>query len=349
MASIFLTICWLVFPLGQLAKIDIFGLNIPVFDILLILLALFSLKKNKYSKSLIIFGSIAVVTSIINIRYPVSFQANFYLLRLATLLLLSTSSINQNSMLPAYIAYFSFLFWGFIQYFLWPNNTLLSQIGWDPHTNRLLGTLMDPTFTGLALVLFLFWQLFQQKPKKWLLLLNYIAIALTYSRSSLLSLFIPLTYFLLSKKKFTYVFGLCCLLVTTIFLLPKPPGESTNLSRSNSIFAKVENYKEGISLFAKSPFWGTGYNNLGFFRKDQGHASWGFDSSLLNIACTTGIAGLLSFVCYVFSLYSKFNKYQKIILLASIIHSFFSNSLLNPWIIFLVLFLPFSKTTARKL
>ncbi len=349
MASILLTICWLIFPLGQLAKIDIFSLSVPIFDILLVLLVFFSLKKNRYHKSLIIFGSIALATSILNIKHPISLQASLYLLRLVTLLLLSASSMNHNNMLPTYIAYLSFLFWGFIQYFFWPDNTLLLQNGWDPHTNRLLGTLMDPTFTGLVLVLFLFWQLFQRRPKKWLLLLNYTAIALTYSRSSLLSLFIPLTCLFLSKKRFTHVFGLCCLLIATIYLLPKPYGESTNLSRSNSIFAKIENYKEGIKLFGKSPLLGIGYNNIGFFRENQGHASWGFDNSFLNIACTTGILGLLSFLYYIFSLYLRFNKYQKILLVVSIIHSFFSNSLLNPWVVFLVLFLPFPKTTARKL
>lgn len=345
MASI-LTICWLIFPLGQLLRLEIFGISFPLFDLFLGLLLLTNLRKIKINAQLALLLFIVTTSSLLNLHHPFSIQANFYLLRFSIFLLLSTLYLPKNSSTPVYIAQIVFTSWGLIQYYIWPNNILLSQLGWDPHTNRLIGSLLDPTYTGLVLTLFIFWGLFQQKPKFWLLMLNYVALALTYSRSSLFSLYIPLIYLLIKNQKIIYLFGAICLLGITIWLLPKPPGESTNLSRSNSFYAKIDNYKEGFQLFRQSPILGVGINNLGFYRHNQGHASWGYDNSLLTIACTTGLFGLILCVCYVLSLTSSKSVFFKLAFTSCLIHSFFSNSLLNPWVVFLLLFLP--PPTAQK-
>lgn len=288
-----------------------------------------------------------ILTSLLHLHRPFSVQANMYLIRLIIFLLLGSINLQQKSVVPIYIAQIVFIFWGFIQYFIWPNNVILSQLGWDPHTNRLIGSLLDPTYTGLVLTLFTLWNLFYSKSMRWLAILSYFSLALTYSRSSLLSLYLPLAYLIIRKHKLINLAYLFLLLFSTIYLLPKPPGESTNLTRSNSLYAKIENYKEGLQIFKQSPFFGVGLNNLGFYRQAQNHAQWGFDSSMLTIICTIGLFGLFFLFLYMASLWPTKTRYQKLLFLSCLVHSFFSNSLLNPWIIFLLLFLP-PPTTAHK-
>lgn len=160
-------------------------------------------------------------------------------------------------------------------------------------------------------------------------------MALTYSRSSLLAFFIVFSFICLKTKKPLLFFSTFLLILLTIFLLPRMPGEGTKLERSSSIKAKIINYKEGLKLFSTSPLIGLGYNNLPSIRTDKGsHSNSGFDGSLLTIAITTGIIGLFLFSKIFLVSLNSASMYWQSLLLAVFIHSLFANSLLYPWILF---------------
>jgi O-antigen ligase len=120
----------------------------------------------------------------------------------------------------------------------------------------------------------------------------------------------------------------------TIILLPRQPGEGTKLERTSSIYAKIENYQEGIVLFSKSPLIGHGYNNLSFVRNynPDSHAASGFDGSLLTILTTTGMVGFSLFILGINSFFHQSSLLKKTMLVSLLVHSIFANSLLYPWI-----------------
>ena len=171
--------------------------------------------------------------------------------------------------------------------------------------------------------------------------LPYIALSLTYSRSSLLSLFIA-SIFIGSKFKKTLITVFTGILILiTILVLPRQPGEGTKLERTSSIKAKIENYQEGFKTFLTSPIIGHGYNNLMYVRKiniPESHSNSGFDSSLLTILCTTGLIGLTLFLIGSLNLFRHSSLLFQTLLIVLLTHSLFANSLLYPWtLIFLVL------------
>jgi O-antigen ligase len=121
-------------------------------------------------------------------------------------------------------------------------------------------------------------------------------------------------------------------------LLPRPAGEGTKLERTSSVNAKYVNYKEGFSLFQKSPVFGFGYNNLPIIRPNASHSQSGFDSSLLTILTTTGVIGTILFILGLSQLFIKSNLAVQTMIIAILVHSLFSNSLLYPFtLLFLVL------------
>jgi hypothetical protein len=126
----------------------------------------------------------------------------------------------------------------------------------------------------------------------------------------------------------------------TFILLPRQPGEGTKLERTNSLYAKIINYREGIKVFSQSPLVGVGYNNLAYVRniiKPESHANFGFDSSLLTILATTGVIGLSLFIFGLLHLFNSSGLLFQSLLVAILIHSLFANSLLYPWVLFFLI------------
>ncbi|MGD9129088.1 MAG: hypothetical protein PVJ09_01170 [Candidatus Woesebacteria bacterium] len=171
------------------------------------------------------------------------------------------------------------LFFGLLQYIFLPDTRFLFILGWDDHYYRLISTILDPAFTGLLFIFTLIYlQSLQIKNKdKFLIdlylpstssldqclkkikinfvsvlkifasLLLILAVLLTYSRSSYLSLFIALILMTFKKIKqrqinknsiitlLAYLF----ISITAIPLLPRPSGEGVKLERSSSIEARI--------------------------------------------------------------------------------------------------------------
>ncbi len=336
------------FFIGQIFRLNIFDISFPLIDIAVILLFFLNFYQHIKQKNLksnnkyfLYFLSFAWIFLFINLaKYQISsLKPFFYLIRLTCLLSLIIFPLEIKNKLKNIFLIFVFanVVFGLIQYFFWPDFTYFDVNNWDPHLYRLISTYLDPTFTAL-IYLFLIIKLFLNKniPYRWLLLtITYIAMTLTYSRSTYLSFLIAFTFIAIYRKKIKISLFSFLIILFTVIVLPRQPGEGTKLERTSSIFAKIENYQEGIKLFVQSPLIGHGYNNLSFVRNSDpnSHASSGFDSSLLTILTTTGLIGFVFFIQGINTFFHQSTLLKKTMLISLLIHSLFANSLLYPWIL----------------
>lgn len=331
------------FFFGQLFRFKFIGFSSPYFNLAILLLAFLNLfnQKNIYKKlknPIAYFISFSLLSLIFNwLKYPFSFSSLFYWLRLFSLLsfFIFPLKIDKKTDKFFILILCSSLIFGFIQYFVWPDFTSFSSFNWDPHLYRLVGTFFDPTFTGLIFLLFILKIYFKNSSNYLLLFFPYLGLALTYSRSSLLAFFIVFSFISLKTKKIQLFISTFLIIILTIIILPRMPGEGTKLERSSSIKAKIINYKEGLKLFSTSPIIGVGFNNLPTIRNEKNsHSNSGFDGSLLTIAVTTGLIGLFLFSKIFYYSLNSSSLYWQSLLLAVFVHSLFANSLLYPWILF---------------
>ena len=329
--------------MGQLLRLDIDGFSFPVIDIFIVLLALTTPKSKPQNKPLLFFIIFAWVGLLVNHPHLESF---LYLIRLTCLLSLFTypPQIPPRFKRLLILALIANIVFGLIQYLFWPDFTYFKALSWDDHLNRLVSTYFDPTFTGLIYLMFLIYIEFSKDSFSRftfyvLRFTTYIAIALTYSRSTFLSLFICLLFIALKTKKIIVPFVFSFVFCVLILLLPRSPGEGTKLERTSSINAKIINYQEAVATFLKSPLIGHGYNNLPTIRQlDNNHSRGGFDSSLLTILATTGILGFGLWALGFIQIFRQSSPFKQTLLIAILVHSLFANSLLYPWILVLFVF-----------
>jgi len=376
---------WLVvFPFGQLAVIPgslLFGLpevHILLIDLLTMLIGIvwFVWRLSERKKRLVLpvlgkpllafllFAGLSLVLNAGHYKMSEVMVSSFYFLRLAAYFLLyfALSDLKQKVFTRDKVVGFLTIvglmsaIFGLVQYFLWPDITFLQTFGWDQHYYRALGTFFDPGFLGIILVLTLVLLSFgQDKNKKGFffylaVLLVFLCLMLTYSRSSYLALIGGLLWFAAQKKKLVYILiGLAILSLAIIALPRKSGGEGVHLERVQSTIARFGNWQQSVFYARQSPVFGIGYNTLRYFQKNTGvltkgwdmtRSGAGVDSSLLFVLVTTGLFG---FGAYLWLWISSFRaamrlngRWKGIVLgsfIALIIHSFFQNSLFYPWVL----------------
>ncbi len=99
---------------------------------------------------------------------------------------------------------------GLIQFFMYPDLRNLMYLGWDPHYYRLFSTLLDPNYMGLLLVftLLMGFGIFTKKHSVWIIagqLVTFVALLLTYSRSSFLALGAAIVVWTLIRKNWKLI------------------------------------------------------------------------------------------------------------------------------------------------
>ncbi len=338
-----------IFPLGQVLKFQLgnnvsFLLNdIVVLIIGFIFLSLIYKKKIKLKSSnldkpiILFFLSLIISLSLATfwLKPNELLVSLLYLLRLVSYFLLFyvVRGFNRKYIekLPRYLIISGglFLIIGFLQYFLYNDLRNLFYLGWDEHLYRLFSTFFDPNFTGTFLVIysaFLF-SYFKYKVKKnnlnktlyfSLILLSFLGVFLTYSRSALLAMLIlsGLTLFLINKRKIFIAVLLASLLI--VFLVPKSfQTEGTNLLRVASIDARLASFDNGIRIFKDNLIFGVGFNayrytqiRYGFVdsRNLSSNSGAGTDNSFLFIAGTAGTIGLISFIYLLYTILMTANQ-----------------------------------------
>lgn len=345
---------------GQIGAIPLSpGVTVYAHDIALILLLIFSRKKNFTGQlcfPIVLFVWTGVMSLVANVyRYPTNelFTGSLYLVRwilYASVYFAAQRASPQFIFAGLYGFGVSLAALGLVQYVWYPYLRNLSYLGWDPHLFRVFTTLLDPNFAGIIFVL----TLFLGTKQKYSLVtqgITLLAFFLTFSRSSYLAFFVGL-FFILKKTK--YMFGALTIFLLIVLLLPKPDGEGVKLFRTVSTFARIGNWQRGLELVRELRPFGYGFNTLRYEQRRRGwvddsqiisKAGAGLDNSLLFVWATTGVLGLAAF-SWLLGWQIRMNPP---VMAAVLVHSMFSNSLFYPWVMLWlwVLFAASEKSSAR--
>ena len=353
-----------IFPIGLLLRIKL-SANVYVVpqDVIVGIIAVMTLyyfirrkrtPNSKFFKFQLLFVLVGVVSLIINyvLHTDVKFiQSLLYPLRyLAYLSLivapLNSSLLKQMKMLILLSGTLIVVI-GFWQFFFYYDLYKLFYLGWDNHLYRMFSTFLDPNFSGVFFVIFLFYLLWGITSNKFKYVYKEIIIAfctliamyLTFSRTALMALFAGIISFAVLKKKMKEVLLVIVLLIAFLFLISDTHVEGLNPLRIASSSKRIDSVKESLDIISKNSVFGVGFNAFRYaqlrygYRNEKG-ASWsnadaGTDNSFLFVASTTGIVGL---TVYLISLYylgkDTITKQKKIrIVLLPIMISVFAASL----------------------
>ncbi len=379
-----------VFPLGEFARIDLGNgiamtfLDLGVFCTVAVWLLGLILKRRHikftFKTPILLFFSACIISLIFNIfSYTLFhlFVSSLYLIRyfMYFCLFFIIKDFNEKDKKQIEISILIggglILFFGFLQFFLYPSLKNLSYLGWDDHFHRMFSTFLDPNFSGVFFVLYFLFVSFKvtdslkAKNKKTVILyailslFSLVGVLLSFSRSAYIMLGIGLVLlFLFNRFKndllkiATYV-GIAGLMLV---ILLYTPGEGTNLFRTASSTARIGDIRNAINVFQTSPVFGVGFNSYRYAQKkigvfsvgdsiwDVGHGNAGADTSFLFILATTGIVGFCAFIYLWYSILSKTihkarlgNLHAKIFL-SSIIALFFGSLFVNSFFYPLILF-----------
>lgn len=358
------------FPFGQLGRVEIGIVTIHIIDILIDLFVLSSAVYYRgfasfpFLQPLGIFAAVAFFSFFIGLdRFGLlaSIAPFLYLVRLVVYLFFffllwsfleakKWREVVYNSLI---VVGASVVFLGMLQYIFLPDLRFLATAGWDPHYFRLAGSFLDPGFTGILIVFFIIlvfakkWGREGKLLKPLLLALSFIALLLTYSRASYLAFLAGFFGFYIVRRKLRYLLLPGLLLALGVFFLPRPQVESGNLARTSTVITRMSNYQQTVILVTESPLFGVGFNfyrnaaiEKGFIDKNARHLGSGSDSSLLFVAATMGLVGVLALVNLGWHIFVKLWQARKVpegitafsSTFALLAHSVFNNSLFYPWV-----------------
>ncbi len=362
--------------LGQFGGIDITpGVRVFLHDVVILLMLLFFLFrtirrkkivsiKGDLIRPMIYFASAACVSLLLNIggfSHVQLLLGSLYLWRFLMYFGLYIVVVNDHVSpiiwrRSIYLVGVAFAIIGIVQYVFFPSLRSFLDRGWDEHYYRLFSTFLDPNFAGLFLVVSFFFGLSYVAKKSsftWFVMqgIVLVSIMLTHSRSSFVAFIGALIVFVLCTRKF-FLLGILIFAGIIYALIPSYGVDTNRLLRSDSTLARIESYTKSVAAARIAPIFGIGYNMLrfhatrermldmdGIISRDAG----GLNSSLMVIFVTTGIVGFSLFLYLVFHivrivlLIQDITAYAIISAFVSILlHSFFNNSMLYPWILVLV-------------
>lgn len=197
---------------------------------------------------------------------------------------------------------------GYIQIIFWPSFALMAQFGWDPHQSRMLATFFDPNYFGMFLVLVTSlmvaeWFNGQKNYRQaGLIALAIGAVVLTFSRSGYLSLATSL-FVIFLLRSWRVVVVACLIGLTIMAAVPRVRTRVVGAVRLDPTAQdRIASWRDALRIIGDHPLIGVGYNAFGPTAVSYGlrpslssHAARGTDSSLLLIAATMGLPGLLLF------------------------------------------------------
>jgi len=260
---------------------------------------------------------------------------------------------------------------GLLQFIFLPDLRFLTTQGWDPHFFRTASTFLDPNFLGAYLVLtFLLLTHTRCVPDRHIrnmaLIIVYIALLTTFSRGTYLAFltsFLTLSFLQKSLKLAIITIVLFALLLLGFTTYQRLVAQVRGIDRTQSAEFRLNSWQQGWQLFSSHPILGVGFNtyryalqkyNLGDEQFLKSHGSSTNDSSLLYVAATTGIIGLVSYIFFLGSIFVTGIKiYPPLVagLLGLSAQSFFANTLFYPflliWIILMATKSHFSKDQKR--
>lgn len=254
------------------------------------------------------------------------------------------------------------------QYVFYPDLRNLLYLGWDEHYFRLFGSLLDPNFTGILSVMFLWTVILDRQlnlnKKSVIAAILLMVLLFTYSRSAYIVFTLTGLLYGLRQRSVLIPVVVFTALIIGIGMLPKNlPSEGTDIFRTASIDARIDEIERAVKISQKYPFTGVGYNlyryarnyhypNLNLAGQDTGtennipsRGAAGVPNSYAFILNTTGIIGLGAFVFWLYNQYVVYknpNSYGSrsssgatrmlVIYFIYIISGIFDNSMVYPFI-----------------
>ncbi len=344
MINLLLRLFILVWPLGLLAGVrpPLSPFPIYLLDILAIAISFFVLKNpnkylplgKKYLSSFFFFAVTATLSLLLAFsldRALLGFTPVLYLIRLLIYPLVCLALVGESAWKFQRLIKFSlleFVVFGLSQYVISPNMSFLYKYGFDDHYYRLIGTFLDPNFTGAILSSLAIIAIIKRKYFFSFILL--IALVLTFSRASFVSFLIPLFfYFITQHRSFKKLLFITLLVSLLVYLAPKPYGEGVNLLRTFSIYSRLDTSISGLVLFSQRPILGWGYNTL----TNLNGLSYSINNSFIQVLATTGIIGFFIFMRFLrFSIFRTKDIALKYGIISILIHALFNNSVFYIWI-----------------
>lgn len=235
---------------------------------------------------------------------------------------------------------------GWIQYIVIPDMRWLFWFGWDDHYYRMVGTLFDPGYFALIMVLLLLALGSNWRQHTIVRVMTILALMLTYARSGYLVFILGLMIYAMWRGSYKiFLVGVLAfvLLLTPISMLIQPGGEGVNLARTFTVVHRARSVVTGWDIFVNRPIFGIGFNAYRFevehlFQPDSKHIPIhpsAPDSSPVLVLATAGIVGFISFVIMIAHwLYLSRGVPWVFTSIAVIIaHSMTNNSFFYPWVL----------------
>jgi len=387
-----LPLFFIIFGAGELLKVRfVSAVAIGTIDVVLALLLVvwfFAFKHKKYllSGALVLFVATLILSLLLNILNYTPNQlvvSSFYILRFVLYASMYFVFVDLGRKYIQFIPKLLLLTGvvvlgiGFIQYFLFPSLANLYYLGWDQHMNRMFSSFLDPNFAGAFFVLTLIFsfilrdKILSKKYTKFIyvfIILNFIAIFLTYSRGALLMLLVSVISYSAFTKNWKLTAGLIgAFVIIFLILSPRFNMEGTNLLRMASVEARIESTKTAVNIWQENPM-GVGFNAYRYAREKYGdldnskflpsHAGAGVDNSFIFVLVTSGVLGLAAYLFLIYKIFRlgfdniKRNKFA-LVLVVSIIglsaNAIFINSLFYSFIMLWIFILAgFTESSVRE-
>lgn len=357
--------CLLIFSitLGQLIRIPVGLGGLTILDLVVSFLIIIGLLKSRFllksppffvktAGAFIFVGLISLLLTPLSLTLNEFFLSGSYLIRFLIYIifgwLVYSKILFRDVKLILYSSGIIFVFLGLLQFIFFPNINFLTKDGWDPHYFRVVGSFLDPNFTGafLVLTLIILTDNFQ-KNQKILFALAYITLLLTFSRESYV-MFLTSFICLSALRKSMPLFIVTIILSSGLFLgfysYQQTVANPRNIDRTKSAALRLNSWQQGLNIFQKNPILGVGFNTYRYALRQynltpeqfiQSRGSSYNDSSLVHVAATTGVIGLFVYLFFLFSLLkSSLNNDILVAGLAGlIIQSFFANILFYPFLL----------------
>lgn len=238
---------------------------------------------------------------------------------------------------------------GLFQYVVIPDVRGLRFSGWDDHYFRVVSTLLDPSFTGIILLIgfLISLQFFFKKRSTHIVLiaiLHFATLLLTYSRASYIALGAALIFLALQYNRLRKgVFFIFCLGVIGIFFLPRPASEGARLERFSSVRARVINTIHGLQQLSPITLLiGNGWYLTNADRQPNNtitvisHSS-SPDNSFLHVLQSAGIGGLIALGIAGYTLFRSSKSLSlRTSLVAITVASCINQVLFYPWILLII-------------
>lgn len=336
----------LLFPLGQLGRLNFQGQVVQVNDIAVLVVVLIwlclkrgLLPKSPLTKPLLVWFMLMAASLAVNIsNFSTSelLGSSLYIFRfiLYAGLFFVVSDLKterQNILKLLQVAVLAVALAGILQFIFLPDVSFLKAYDWDDHYYRAVSTFLDPGFTGAILVLGLILNILERSRIRTLII--YLALALTYSRASYLMYLVSFAALSFYKKSAKTILIAALVLLITIPLLPKSNGEGTKLGREVSIFARLNNWQATIGVWTTAPFLGIGFNTYRYYTHIPAEShSGGADNSLLLVLATTGTLGAAAYLYLLKRIWDLGDTLFKVSLVGVLVHSCFNNTLFYPWV-----------------